>query len=125
MLYDCYWTIFCVVIPTTTHLTFGNINLAKDTVLQGLSRHEARAEAAPGRVGRGEDGEARPGNSSPRGGPQLELYRRRLKTWSKSGLSIAETTGPAFLYMYLPGGFCCGGLPPALASRMPVIFEDV
>ena len=41
-----------------SHLTFRNINFAKGTILQQPSRHEAKtAEAAPGRVGRGEQGE--------------------------------------------------------------------
>ena len=70
-------------------------------ILQDLSRHEARtAETTPGRIGRGEQGGARPWNSVPRSGPQLVLSRRRLKTWSKSGLSIAETTGCTYLYVY-------------------------
>ena len=48
-----------------------------------------KAEASRGRFGRGEQGEARPGNSVPRGGPQLELSRRQLKTWSKSDPSAS------------------------------------
>ena len=51
------------------------------------------------RVGKGEQGEARPALSPPRGGPHLDLGRSRLKTCSKSDFSIAETTGPT----YLPG----------------------
>ena len=39
------------------------------------------AEAAPGRVERGEQGEARRANSTPHGGLHLELGRLRLKTW--------------------------------------------
>ena len=38
------------------------------------------AEAAPGRVGRDEQGEARRANTTPNGGPHLELGRLRLKT---------------------------------------------
>ena len=41
------------------------------------------------RVGRGEQGEARPAIGGPRGGPHLDLERLRLKTWSKSDFSIA------------------------------------
>ena len=37
------------------------------------------AEAAPGRVGRGEQGEARRADSTPNVGPHLELGRLRLK----------------------------------------------
>ena len=53
------------------------------------------AEAAPGRDGRGEQGEARRANSTPNCGPHLELLidRLRLKTWSKCDFSIAQTTG--------------------------------
>ena len=50
------------------------------------------AEAAPGRVGKDEQGEARRANTTPNDGPNLELRRFRLKTWSISDLSIAETT---------------------------------
>ena len=59
------------------------------------------AEATPGIVGRAERGEARRANTTPNGGPHLELGRLRRKTWSKSDLSIAETTGPTYLYTYL------------------------
>ena len=50
------------------------------------------AGAAPGRVGRGEQGEARPAINALRGGPHLDLGHLRLKTWSKSDLLIAKTT---------------------------------
>ena len=49
----------------------------------------------------GEQGEARPAMSAPRGGPHLDLGRLRLKTWSKSDFSLAETTWPTYLYIYL------------------------
>ena len=61
----------------------------------GSVRHAARmAEAASGRVGRGEQGEARTANSTPNGGPHLELLiaRSRLKTFNKNDLSIAHRT---------------------------------
>ena len=58
-------------------------------------------KAASGRVGRYEQDEARRANTTPNGGPHLELGRLRRKTWSKSDLSIAETTGPPYLYTYL------------------------
>ena len=51
--------------------------------------------------GRGEQGEARPAISAPSGRPHLDLGRLRLKTWSKSDFSIAETTYPTYLYIYL------------------------
>ena len=54
---------------------------------------DASTEAAPGRVGRGEQGEARQANSTPNGGPHLGLGRLRLKTFSKPDFSIAQTTG--------------------------------
>ena len=59
------------------------------------------AEAAPGRVGRDEQGDARRANTAPNGGAHLERGRLRLKTWSKSDFSIAETTWPTYLYLYL------------------------
>ena len=52
------------------------------------------AEAAPGRVGRGEQSEARRANTIPNGGPHFDLGRTfiPLKTSSKSDFSmIAET----------------------------------
>ena len=57
-------------------------------------------EAAPGRVGRDEQGEARRAITTPNGGPHLELGRLRLKTWSRSDFSIAETW-PTDVYIYL------------------------
>ena len=51
-------------------------------------------EAAPGRIGSDEQGEARRGNTTPNGGPHLDRGRLLLKTWSKSDFSIAETTWP-------------------------------
>ena len=68
-------------------------------------------EAAPGRVGRDEQGGARRANTTPNGGPHLELGRLRLKTWSNSDFSIAETTWPKYLlmnYIYM-GGFGATG----------------
>ena len=56
-------------------------------------RRESTAEAAPDRVGKGEQGEARRANRTPDGGPPLELGHFRLKNWSKSDFSIAQTTG--------------------------------
>ena len=47
--------------------------------------------------GRGEQGEARPAISAPRGRPHLDLGRLRLGTWSKYDFSIAETTWPPYL----------------------------
>ena len=83
------------------------------------------AEAAPGRAGTDEHGEARRANTTPNGGPQFELQRLRLKTWSKFDFSIAEMTQSTYLYMYLQGGLRRGGLTPAMAPRMPVLTEDV
>ena len=51
------------------------------------------ADVAPGRVGRGEQDEARRANETPNGGPHLELGRLWLKTWFQSDSSIAYTTG--------------------------------
>ena len=47
----------------------------------------SKAEAAPGRVGRGEQGETKRANSAPNGGPHLGLGRLRLKTW---GLNLTS-----------------------------------
>ena len=55
-------------------------------------RVASTAEVTPGIVGRGEQGEARTINSTPNGGPHLELGRLRLKTWCKIDFSIAHTT---------------------------------
>ena len=62
--------------------------------------YASTAEAAPGRVGRDEQGGARRPNSTPKGGPHLELWRSRLNTWSKSDFSNAETAWPTYLYTH-------------------------
>ena len=73
--------------------------LTKKREQQPLQGDDASAaEVAPGRVGRDEHGEARRANTTPNGGPHLELERLRLKTWSKSDFSIAEKTWPTYLY---------------------------
>ena len=59
------------------------------------------AEAASGRVGRDEQGEARRANITPNDGSHLELGRLRFKTWSKSDFSIAEMTWPTCLSTYI------------------------
>ena len=51
-----------------------------------LGDDASTAEAAPGRVRRDEQGEARRAKNTPNGGPHLELVRLRLKTWYKSDL---------------------------------------
>ena len=56
------------------------------------------AEAASGRVRRDEQGEARRANTTPNGGPHLELRRLWLKTSSKSDFPIAETTWSTCLH---------------------------
>ena len=63
--------------------------------------YTSRDAAAPRRVGRDGQGEARRANTIPNGGPHVELGHLRLKTWFKSGFSIAETTWPTYLYIYL------------------------
>ena len=76
-------------------------------ILMGPPRHEGSTrEAASSRVRRAEQGEALPGSSAPRGGPQLELSRRKLKTWSKSETSAAvvqplEFFCPCIYYTYV------------------------
>ena len=59
--------------------------------------------AATYRVGRGEQGDARPAISALRGGPHLDQGRLRRKTWSKSDFSIAGTTWATLSSMYLQG----------------------
>ena len=49
------------------------------------------AEADPGRDGRYEQDEAHQANTTPNSGPHHELGCRRLKTWSESDFSIAES----------------------------------
>ena len=57
------------------------------------------AEAAPGKVGKGMQGEAPRANSTPNGAPHLELGRGKLKTWGNiSKISIGETTWPSYLH---------------------------
>ena len=48
------------------------------------------AEAVAGRVGRDKQSEARRANTTPDGGPRLELEGLWLKPWTKSHLSTAE-----------------------------------
>ena len=55
-------------------------------------RGASTAEATLGRIGRGEQGEAGTGNSTPRGGPHREQACLRLKTWFKNQISSADTT---------------------------------
>ena len=57
--------------------------------------------AATCRVGRGEQGEAHPTVSAPRGGPNVDLGRLRLKTWSQSDFSIDGTTWVTLYSMHL------------------------
>ena len=55
-------------------------------------------EAAPGKVGRDEQGEARRANTTPNGWWTSSRARElRLNIWLKSDLSIAETTGSTYL----------------------------
>ena len=64
-----------------------------------FSQIEVCLGVAPARVRRDEHGEARRANTTPNGGPHLELLieRLRLKTWSKSEFLIAETW---YTYIY-------------------------
>ena len=74
--------------------------ISKNVFFQRRPRHEARTgEGAPGRVERGAQGEARPGNSAPRSGPRLEVSRRRPKVWSKSDPSAALVQGSSYSCM--------------------------
>ena len=78
------------------------VKMAKNE--KSTRRRETKAStvsAGTRRVGRGEQGEARPVISAPRGRPDLDLARLRLKTWSKSDFWIAETTWSTYPYFYL------------------------
>lgn len=80
-------------------------------------------EAAPGSVGSGEQGEARPVISSrevDRSSNYLEYGRNSSLYRSPRLFSCKRQTQK---YLSLPGGRS-GGLPPALAPRMPASFED-
>ena len=58
------------------------------------------AEAAPGRVRRGVQGEVRRAKSTPNGGPHLELAPLRANTCTKTDFSIAQTT-PQSSYIFI------------------------
>ena len=49
--------------------------------------YASTAEGAPGRIERGEQGDARRAKSTPSGGPHLELGCLRLESWPKSDFS--------------------------------------
>lgn len=61
------------------------VRTATTLLLLPVIQPASMAEAILGRVGRGEQGEARTGNSAPRAGPHCELRvaRKRLKAWCK------------------------------------------
>ena len=66
----------------------------RDLAGAAIDTKRERPRPPPARVERGEQGEARPGNSAPGGGPQLGLSRRQLKTWSKSDPSATLVQPP-------------------------------
>ena len=76
-----------------------DILIKKQKQHPSAGNNASTAEAAPGGVGRGQQGEARRAETIRNGVPHLELGRLRLKTRSKSDFSIAETW-PTYLYMY-------------------------
>ena len=73
----------------------------------------------------GQQGWARPGNSVPRIGPQLVLSQRRLKNWPKSGVSIAETTGPNVLVRVFTTTSSSSGCPTTNASRRSTLHMHI
>jgi len=82
----CYHTVFLVYIDPEGYVSIRtNICLGKNDQKRkhrpppGDDTSTATAEAAPGRVGRDEQGEARRANTALNGGFQLELGRLRLK----------------------------------------------
>ena len=76
---------------------------SKTKTTPAAARRREHRRAPPSRVGRGEQGEARRAHSTANGGLNLELGRLRPKTWCKSDFSIAGTTCPTYLYVYLQG----------------------
>ena len=100
----CYPTMFLVdrdwYVPVRTNIRLDI--LTKKQEQNPLPGDDASTvEAAPSRVERNEQGEARRANTIPNGGPRFERGRLRLKTWSKPDFSIAETTWPRYLHIYL------------------------
>ena len=92
------WSDWCVFSSTNT-TRFGKIE--KNRKQHPPQRDDASTvSAGTCRVGRGEQGAARPAISAPRGEPHIDLGRLRLKTLSKSDFWIAETW-PTYLYIYL------------------------
>ena len=84
----------------TTYLFNIRTNRRLEKKWQKNENSTRRMETTRARSG----GWARWGTSSNehlRGGPHLDLGRLRLKTWSKSDFSLAETTWPTYLYIYL------------------------
>ena len=78
------------------------------------------------RVGKGEQGQARPAISAPRGGALLDLACLRLNVWPKSGFSIAGTAWRTLSSMYLhtrPRGYQCENqtLNPGKDAIPPVV----
>ena len=61
-----------------------------DSLLAGAVRTRSEnGRGRPRQIREGKQGEAHPGNSAPRGGPQLEVSRRWPKTWSELDPSFA------------------------------------
>ena len=83
------------------------------------------AEGATCRVGRGEQGEARPAISAPRDGPHLDLGRLRLKPLSRSDFSIAGTTwrtSSSMCFIMKPTNSPTQGQPNPKNNRLKVEF---
>ena len=106
-LLPCHWFIFKrhfnVYIRTAPHLTFRNRILRK--ILFCVGHHVTkRARPTPTPAWPGQESRARRCMSRKqcgKGGGQLELIRRRLKTWSTSEPSASLVQAPTYLYLYL------------------------
>ena len=75
-----------VVVPTTTHLTFRTRNVAKNTILQQLSRHEAKRERPrppPAESG----GASKARHVQETAGREVDLSLSYLEDGSKPGLN--------------------------------------
>ena len=110
LLYNhCWGNCGCLDTYNNT-LDFSEQKIRKNTILQQFSRHDATttAEDAPGRVGRGKRGDARPENSPSRSVLELGLSRRRLGTTSKSDPSLLSCScrNPEKIRSWIMDGRC-------------------
>ena len=85
-------------VSVRTNRRLDRLTKTKTEPVAGRRREHDRGRPRQSRDGQGE---ARRANITSKGGPHLELGRLPLKTWSNSDFSIAETTWPTYLCIYL------------------------